>query len=96
MQNGQTAAEIQEEVALTNLSSGATASKRHSATDKMHFPRSNLQTITMLGTLGSSFACPCASVLCFVSASLVLWLISRDPGFPFPNEKQSNCGFPPF
>ncbi|KYO22249.1 inactive tyrosine-protein kinase 7 [Alligator mississippiensis] len=49
MQNGQTAAEIQEEVALTNLSSGATASKRHSATDKMHFPRSNLQTITMLG-----------------------------------------------
>uniref|UniRef100_A0A7M4EQM9 Inactive tyrosine-protein kinase 7 n=1 Tax=Crocodylus porosus TaxID=8502 RepID=A0A7M4EQM9_CROPO len=49
MQNGQTAAEIQEEVALTNLGSGATASKRHSATDKMHFPRSNLQTITMLG-----------------------------------------------
>lgn len=52
LQNGQMTAEIQEEVALTNLGSGSGASKRHSATDKMHFPRSNLQTITTLGTLG--------------------------------------------
>ncbi|XP_062980026.1 inactive tyrosine-protein kinase 7 isoform X2 [Elgaria multicarinata webbii] len=48
MQNGQTTAEIQEEVALTNLGS-CSANKRHSAGDKMHFPRSNLQTITPLG-----------------------------------------------
>ncbi|XP_067319585.1 inactive tyrosine-protein kinase 7 isoform X2 [Anolis sagrei] len=49
MQNGQTTAEIQEEVALNNLGSSSAASKRHSAGDKMHFPRSNLQTITPLG-----------------------------------------------
>uniref|UniRef100_A0A8D0FZR7 Inactive tyrosine-protein kinase 7 n=1 Tax=Sphenodon punctatus TaxID=8508 RepID=A0A8D0FZR7_SPHPU len=49
LQNGQTTAEIQEEVALTNLGSGSTPNKRHSAGDKMHFPRSNLQTITTLG-----------------------------------------------
>ncbi|XP_033000825.1 inactive tyrosine-protein kinase 7 [Lacerta agilis] len=49
LQNGQTTAEIQEEVALTNLGSGSAVSKRHSASDKMHFPRSNLQTITTLG-----------------------------------------------
>lgn len=52
LQNGQMTAEIQEEVALTNLGSSSGASKRHSATDKMHFPRSNLQTITTLGMLG--------------------------------------------
>lgn len=52
LQNGQTTAEIQEEVALTNLGSSSGASKRHSAADKMHFPRANLQTITTLGTLG--------------------------------------------
>lgn len=49
LQNGQTTAEIQEEVALTNLGSSSGASKRHSAADKMHFPRANLQTITTLG-----------------------------------------------
>ncbi|XP_061481449.1 inactive tyrosine-protein kinase 7 isoform X2 [Rhineura floridana] len=49
LQNGQTTAEIQEEVALTNLGSSSAISKRHSASDKMHFPRSNLQTITTLG-----------------------------------------------
>lgn len=52
LQNGQTTAEIQEEVALTNLGSSSGASKRHSAADKMHFPRANLQTITTLGTPG--------------------------------------------
>lgn len=52
LQNGQMTAEIQEEVALTNLGSSSGASKRHSAADKMHFPRSNLQTITTLGMLG--------------------------------------------
>uniref|UniRef100_A0A8C0F687 Protein tyrosine kinase 7 (inactive) n=1 Tax=Bubo bubo TaxID=30461 RepID=A0A8C0F687_BUBBB len=49
LQNGQMTAEIQEEVALTNLGSSSGASKRHSAADKMHFPRSNLQSITTLG-----------------------------------------------
>ncbi|NXL53412.1 PTK7 kinase, partial [Podilymbus podiceps] len=49
LQNGQMTAEIQEEVALTNLCSSSGASKRHSAADKMHFPRSNLQAITTLG-----------------------------------------------
>ncbi|KFV67940.1 Inactive tyrosine-protein kinase 7, partial [Dryobates pubescens] len=49
LQNGQMTAEIQEEVALTNLGSSSGASKRHSTADKMHFPRSNLQTITTLG-----------------------------------------------
>ncbi|XP_054146361.1 inactive tyrosine-protein kinase 7 isoform X3 [Melozone crissalis] len=49
LQNGQMTAEIQEEVALTSLGSSSGASKRHSAADKMHFPRSNLQTITTLG-----------------------------------------------
>ncbi|XP_029448671.1 inactive tyrosine-protein kinase 7 isoform X2 [Rhinatrema bivittatum] len=49
LQNGQTTAEIREEVALTNLGSGSSTNKRHSAADKMHFPRASLQTITMLG-----------------------------------------------
>uniref|UniRef100_A0A8C8VQM5 Inactive tyrosine-protein kinase 7 n=1 Tax=Pelusios castaneus TaxID=367368 RepID=A0A8C8VQM5_9SAUR len=44
LQNGQTTAEIQEEVPLTSL-----ASKRHSVTDRMHFPRASLQPITTLG-----------------------------------------------
>ncbi|XP_039595048.1 inactive tyrosine-protein kinase 7 [Polypterus senegalus] len=47
-QNGQTA-DIQEEVALTNLGSAVSTNKRHSTNDKMHFPRTNLQTITTLG-----------------------------------------------
>uniref|UniRef100_A0A8D2PIT8 Protein tyrosine kinase 7 (inactive) n=1 Tax=Zosterops lateralis melanops TaxID=1220523 RepID=A0A8D2PIT8_ZOSLA len=46
LQNGQMTAEIQEEVALTNLGSSSGASKRHSATDKMHFPRSNLSPVS--------------------------------------------------
>ncbi|NXG39844.1 PTK7 kinase, partial [Dromaius novaehollandiae] len=49
LQNGQMTDEIQEEVALTNLGSSSGASKRHSTADKLHFPRSNLQTITTLG-----------------------------------------------
>ncbi|KAJ8264218.1 hypothetical protein GJAV_G00146620 [Gymnothorax javanicus] len=48
-QNGQTTAEIQEEVALTNLAATATSNKRHSNNDKLHFPRANLHTITTLG-----------------------------------------------
>ncbi|XP_076831299.1 inactive tyrosine-protein kinase 7 [Brachyhypopomus gauderio] len=48
-QNGQTTAEIQEEVALTNLGTMAITEKRQSNTDKLHFPRVNLQTITTLG-----------------------------------------------
>uniref|UniRef100_A0A7N8Y2P3 Protein tyrosine kinase 7 (inactive) n=1 Tax=Mastacembelus armatus TaxID=205130 RepID=A0A7N8Y2P3_9TELE len=50
-QNGHTTAEIQEEVALTNMGSMATTEKRHSHgnSDKLHFPRANLQTITTLG-----------------------------------------------
>ncbi|XP_077876114.1 inactive tyrosine-protein kinase 7 isoform X2 [Ictidomys tridecemlineatus] len=50
LQNGQTSAEIQEEVALTSLGSGSAATnKRHSTSDKMHFPRASLQPITTLG-----------------------------------------------
>ncbi|KAJ8393214.1 hypothetical protein AAFF_G00062860 [Aldrovandia affinis] len=48
-QNGQTTAEIQEEVALTNLGTTVTANKRHSSNDKLHFPRADLQAITTLG-----------------------------------------------
>uniref|UniRef100_A0A1A8KU06 Inactive tyrosine-protein kinase 7 n=1 Tax=Nothobranchius kuhntae TaxID=321403 RepID=A0A1A8KU06_NOTKU len=49
-QNGHTTAEIQEEVALTNMNTISTAEKRHSHTnDKLHFPRANLQTLTTLG-----------------------------------------------
>ncbi|KAM9476533.1 inactive tyrosine-protein kinase 7 isoform 1-T1 [Clarias gariepinus] len=47
--NGQITAEIQEEVAFTNLETVSTAEKRHSNTDKFHFPRAALQTITTLG-----------------------------------------------
>lgn len=47
--NGQTTAEIQEEVAVTNLQTVSTAEKRHSNTDRFHFPRADLQTITTLG-----------------------------------------------
>ncbi|XP_069464985.1 inactive tyrosine-protein kinase 7 [Ambystoma mexicanum] len=47
--NGQTTAEIQEEVPLTTLGTSASSNKRHSAGDKMHFPRSNLHIITTLG-----------------------------------------------
>ncbi|XP_036403304.1 inactive tyrosine-protein kinase 7 [Megalops cyprinoides] len=47
--NGQTTAEIQEEVALTNLGTTATTNKRHSNNDKLHFPRADLHTITTLG-----------------------------------------------
>ncbi|KAM6460905.1 inactive tyrosine-protein kinase 7 [Liasis olivaceus] len=49
LQNGQTTAEIQEEVALTNIGSSSAVNKRHSTSDKMHFSRSSLQTITPLG-----------------------------------------------
>uniref|UniRef100_A0A8C9CDU7 Protein tyrosine kinase 7 (inactive) n=1 Tax=Phocoena sinus TaxID=42100 RepID=A0A8C9CDU7_PHOSS len=50
LQNGQPSAEIQEEVALTSLgSSSAATNKRHSTSDKMHFPRASLQPITTLG-----------------------------------------------
>uniref|UniRef100_A0A7N6AV26 Protein tyrosine kinase 7 (inactive) n=1 Tax=Anabas testudineus TaxID=64144 RepID=A0A7N6AV26_ANATE len=50
-QNGHTTAEIQEEVALTNMGTMATTEKRHSHVnnDKLHFSRANLQTITTLG-----------------------------------------------
>uniref|UniRef100_A0A8C8D273 Protein tyrosine kinase 7 (inactive) n=1 Tax=Oncorhynchus tshawytscha TaxID=74940 RepID=A0A8C8D273_ONCTS len=49
--NGQAAAEIQEEVALTNMSTTAssTNNKRHSSHDKGPYPRANLTTITTLG-----------------------------------------------
>ncbi|KAF7710303.1 inactive tyrosine-protein kinase 7 [Silurus meridionalis] len=47
--NGQTTAEIQEEVALTNLETVSRAEKCQSNTDKFHFPRADLQIITTLG-----------------------------------------------
>lgn len=40
-------AEIQEEVALTNMGTTATTEKRNS--DEIQFARANLQTITVLG-----------------------------------------------
>ncbi|KAG9266422.1 inactive tyrosine-protein kinase 7a [Astyanax mexicanus] len=46
-QNGQTTAEIQEEVALTNMTS--TGNKRHSTHDRLYFPRNGLHPITTLG-----------------------------------------------
>ncbi|XP_077469831.1 inactive tyrosine-protein kinase 7 isoform X2 [Stigmatopora argus] len=50
-QNGHTTTEIQEAVALTNMGTMATTDKRHSHvnSDKLYFPRANLQTITTLG-----------------------------------------------
>ncbi|XP_023654293.1 inactive tyrosine-protein kinase 7-like [Paramormyrops kingsleyae] len=48
-QNGQTTAEIQDEVAFTNLGTAAAANKQHSSNDKLHFPREKLHTITTLG-----------------------------------------------
>lgn len=70
-QNGHTTAEIQEEVALTNMGTMATTEKRHShvSNDKLHFPRANLQTITTLGRpiyailllyVLTESECPCA------------------------------------
>lgn len=50
-QNGHTTTEIQEEVALTYMGTTATTEKRHSNNDKLHFPRANLQTITVLGKI---------------------------------------------
>ncbi|XP_017539264.2 LOW QUALITY PROTEIN: inactive tyrosine-protein kinase 7a [Pygocentrus nattereri] len=47
-QNGQTTAEIQEEVALTNITATGN-NKRHSTNDKLCFPRANLHPITTLG-----------------------------------------------
>ncbi|MCJ8737770.1 hypothetical protein PDJAM_G00027900 [Pangasius djambal] len=47
-QNGQTTAEIQEDVPLNTLSSTGN-NKRHSTQDKLQFPRASLQAITTLG-----------------------------------------------
>jgi hypothetical protein len=49
--NGQATAEIQEEVALTNMGTTASSAnnKRHSSHDKGPYPRANLTTITTLG-----------------------------------------------
>lgn len=62
-QNGHTTAEIQEEVALTNMGTSATTEKRHSHVnnDKLQFPRANLQTITTLGNHLTS--CPLQAAL---------------------------------
>ncbi|XP_051979537.1 inactive tyrosine-protein kinase 7-like [Xyrauchen texanus] len=47
-QNGHPIAEIQEEVALTNMAASSN-NKRNSSHDKLQFPRKNLHTITTLG-----------------------------------------------
>lgn len=47
-QNGQSAAEIQEEIPLTDLTTTA-AEKQQNYIDKLQFPRTKLQTITALG-----------------------------------------------
>uniref|UniRef100_A0AAY4DME1 Inactive tyrosine-protein kinase 7 n=1 Tax=Denticeps clupeoides TaxID=299321 RepID=A0AAY4DME1_9TELE len=48
-QNGQTTAEIQDEVSLTTMAATGNTAKRYSSHDKLHFPRTNLNTITVLG-----------------------------------------------
>ncbi|KAK2896200.1 hypothetical protein Q8A67_010688 [Cirrhinus molitorella] len=48
-QNGHRMSEIQEEVALTILGPSANTEKQQSSSDKLHFPRAHLQTITTLG-----------------------------------------------
>uniref|UniRef100_A0A8C7EPY9 Inactive tyrosine-protein kinase 7 n=1 Tax=Neovison vison TaxID=452646 RepID=A0A8C7EPY9_NEOVI len=83
LQNGQPSAEIQEEVALTSLGSGpAATNKRHSTTDKMHFPRTSLQPITTLGKseFGEVFLAKAQGVEEGVAETLVLVksLQSRD------------------
>lgn len=47
-QNGQTTAEIQEDVPLSTMSSTGN-NKRHSTHDKLQFPRASLHAITTLG-----------------------------------------------
>lgn len=49
-QNGQSAAEIQEEIPLTDLTT-TSAEKQQNYTDKLQFPRTQLQTITALGEI---------------------------------------------
>nr|KAF6363483.1 protein tyrosine kinase 7 (inactive) [Pipistrellus kuhlii] len=83
LQNGQPSAEIQEEVALTSLGSGlAATNKRHSTSDKMHFPRASLQPITTLGKgeFGEVFLAKAQGVEEGVAETLVLVksLQSRD------------------
>ncbi|KAL1006152.1 hypothetical protein UPYG_G00068510 [Umbra pygmaea] len=68
--NGQATAEIQEEVALTNMGTTACSanSKRNSSLDRGMFPRANLTTITVLGKgeFGEVFL---AKAKCLMSAS---------------------------
>lgn len=47
-QNGQTTAEIQEDVPLNTMSSTG-SNKRHSTHDKLQIPRASLHAITTLG-----------------------------------------------
>ncbi|XP_058650800.1 inactive tyrosine-protein kinase 7 isoform X2 [Onychostoma macrolepis] len=47
--NGHRMSEIHEEVALTTMGPSANSEKQQSCSDKLHFPRAHLQTITTLG-----------------------------------------------
>ncbi|XP_073729712.1 inactive tyrosine-protein kinase 7 [Misgurnus anguillicaudatus] len=47
--NGQSSAEIQEEIPLTNFSTTTTNEKQTNLTDQLEFPRTQLQIITALG-----------------------------------------------
>uniref|UniRef100_A0A8C1T0V0 Protein tyrosine kinase 7 (inactive) n=1 Tax=Cyprinus carpio TaxID=7962 RepID=A0A8C1T0V0_CYPCA len=47
--NGHRMSEIHEEVALTSVRLSANSEKQQSCSDKLHFPRAHLQTITTLG-----------------------------------------------
>ncbi|KTF89472.1 hypothetical protein cypCar_00040329, partial [Cyprinus carpio] len=47
--NGHRTSEIHEEVALTSVGPSANSEKQQSCSDKLHFPRAHLQTITTLG-----------------------------------------------
>ncbi|MEE6519067.1 hypothetical protein FKM82_030529 [Ascaphus truei] len=69
LQNGQSTAEIQEEVPLTTL-----GNKRLSSGDKINFPRANLHPITTLGRgeFGEVFLAKAQSVEAGVSEAVVL------------------------
>ena len=95
LQNGQPSAEIQEEVALTSLGSGSAAtSKRHSTSDKMHFPRASLQPITTLGVLPWPPSTPLLNYRLQVCLHLHQGLVSLEPLKPRTSEMEGASGRP--
>ncbi|XP_051773698.1 inactive tyrosine-protein kinase 7 isoform X1 [Ctenopharyngodon idella] len=80
--NGHRMAEMQEEVALTTMGPSANIDKQQSCTDKLHFPRAHLQTITTLGcgVFGEVFLAKARAIVETEEETLVLVksLQSRD------------------